>query len=445
MTLKSLFRTVQIEQFFQRILTSGYRFFFKKEPSAKIHDFVKNFGYLALAEIIAGTIGFPIKILVGRFLGPEEYGKYSLVITLTQFFVIPMLLGLSTATLKYLPSHPEKKSQIIGLVSGLALSTTICSTIFFLCTHTVWTHLFGISEDIFRWTIAFSLSYVAYFIFEGFQRGLARYSLLFWASIINTTVLLIIFLVLLFGFHQNTYQTFVSANIGAYVFSCGVFLVYIFRDKPARIFDKALYKKILPYAGWATIGSLTGFLINNTDRLFLNSFVSVYWVGVYSAYANASVFLIGRFFYLFISVYFPSIAKEQNKDGILRTVRKIYAITVIPVFLVSFFSILGIIWLFGSEFPIRLDFALIFSINNCLMILYQLYMWLINAQGNRGIRTTTNIMIVNSFVNLALNYAFIQWWGAIGVTLSTVVVNLVFIFYYRRQLVLYTERGYFNE
>ena len=434
-----------IEGLFDAIIRWFYRVFLKKQPSLKVHDFFKNFSYLALAEIIGSVIGFPIKILVGRFLGPVEYGKYSLVINLTQFFIIPMILGFSSATLKYLPSHPEKKSQIIGMIGGLTLSTTFCSSLFFLCTHSVWTHLFSISDDIFHWTIAFSILYVLYYVFEAFQRGLARYSLLFWISILNSVVLLLIFLVLLFGFHQSTYQTFVSANIGAYAVSCIIFFLYILRDRPRFFIEKNLTRKILEYTGWSTLGGITGFLISNTDRLFLNSFVSLYWVGVYSAYANASTVIIGRFFQLFLNVYFPSIAKEHDKEGVIRTIRKMYKVAVIPVFLISFLSILGIIWLFGSKFPIRLDFLLLFSVNNCLMILYQLYMWLINAQGNRGMRTTSRILIINSVVNLTLNYVFIQLWGAIGVVICTVIVNLVFIAYYRRQLLVYAKRGYFQE
>lgn len=436
---------VRIETLFQWMVVRFYHTVLKKEPSDKVSGFFKNFSYLALAEIIGSVIGFPIKILVGRFLGPVEYGKYSLVINLAQFFIIPMILGFSTAALKYLPTHPEKKSQIIGMIGSLAVSSTLCSSVLFLLTHSVWTRLFSISEDIFRWTIAFSIAYVLYYVFEAFQRGLSRFSLLFWISILNSVVLLLIFVVLLFGFHQSTYQTFVTANIGAFAFSCGVFLVYIFRDKPKVVFEKDLSRKILEYTGWSTLGGITGFLISNTDRLFLNSLVSLYWVGVYSAYANASTVIIGRFFQLFLNVYFPSVAKEQDKEGVLRTVRQMYKIAVVPVFIISFLSIWAIIWLFGNKFPIRMDFIILFSINNCLMILYQLYMWLINAQGTRGMRTTSRILIINSVVNLTLNYAFIQLWGAIGVVICTVVVNLVFIVYYRRQLIVYTQKGYFKE
>lgn len=204
-------------------------------------------------------------------------------------------------------------------------------------------------------------------------------------------------------------------------------------------------RAILGYTGWATMGSITGFLISNTDRLFLNSMVSLYWVGVYSAYANASTVIIGRFFQLFLNVYFPSITKEKDKEGVLRAVRQMYKIAVIPVFLVSVFSIWGIVWLFGDKFPIRPDLIILFSINNCLMILYQLYMWLVNAQGTRGMKTTIQILILNSIVNLALNYLFIQMWGAVGVVLCTVVVNIIFVLYYRKQLIVYLKNGYFNE
>jgi hypothetical protein len=82
-TRTPLLSMARIEQLFQRVITSIYIRILKKEPSEKVGHFFKNFSYLALAEIIGSVIGFPIKILVGRFLGPEEYGKYSLVIKIS--------------------------------------------------------------------------------------------------------------------------------------------------------------------------------------------------------------------------------------------------------------------------------------------------------------------------------------------------------------------------
>ncbi|MCW1930177.1 MAG: oligosaccharide flippase family protein [Candidatus Kerfeldbacteria bacterium] len=446
MSLSSVFNSERIESGLQKILLIGYSKILKKEPSEKIKNFFTNFGYLALAELIGSVIGFPIKILVGRFLGPEEYGKYALILNLTQFFIIPMLLGFSTAVLQYLPSHPEKKSRIMTIVFACTIVTTGFFTLFFLLTPHIWTSLFNVSRDIFIWTIAYSIIYVFYYVLEAFQRGSHRFFLLFWITILNSSVLLITFLIFLFGFHQETYQTFITANIVAFASSCVVFLYFFFfKDKPDYTPDAQLTKKILSYSGLATLGGITGFIIGNTDRLFLNHYASLYWVGVYAAYTNASTFLIGRFFQLFLNVYFPTVAKEKDKSAVIHSVQRMYRFAVIPIFIVSVLSIWGVMLLFGNAFPILPHFILLFSFNNCLMVLYQLQMWLFNAQGNRGMKTTSRILIFNAVLNIILYFFLIQWWGVVGALFSATITYTIFILYYRNRVRHFIARGYFNE
>jgi O-antigen/teichoic acid export membrane protein len=38
-----------------------------------------------------------VNIIAGRLLGPEEYGKYSLVFLISQIFLIPMIFGMDMA------------------------------------------------------------------------------------------------------------------------------------------------------------------------------------------------------------------------------------------------------------------------------------------------------------------------------------------------------------
>jgi len=418
---------------------------FDERISDRLKHFMKNFGYLALGEVIGMAIGFPIKILVGRFLGPEEYGKYSLILNLAQFLIIPMIFGLTTAALNQIPKKPHQSGQIIKAITLTALITTSLSTLLFWFFRTPVMELFGIDDRLFKWTLVFSVFISGYYFVEAFVRGLSKFRWLFYMSVIGSVVLLSVFLWFIFALGNRTFSTFVTANIvvyGFYIVILGIAVARFARLGPSI---PGLYRQVLSYSGLAMLGGVAGFLIGNTDRFFLNHYLTLYWVGVYSAYVNAASVFVGRFFALFLQVYFPAVSGLQDKDAVFHQIKKVLARLGGFVFALSFFSTWFFIWLFGKKFPIDLGLIGLFSLNNVVFIVYQLYMWLLNSQGNKGMRSNLIILYINAFLNLALFYFLIpilKVYGAIGTTLA---VNLIFAFYYYFQTRHFVRNGYFNE
>lgn len=64
--------------------------------------------WLTIAEIIYNLSGYIVHALTGRFLGPAEYGRYGLVITLTTMVIVLVGNGIPTAMSKYLSAASEK-------------------------------------------------------------------------------------------------------------------------------------------------------------------------------------------------------------------------------------------------------------------------------------------------------------------------------------------------
>ena len=180
-------------------------------------------------------------------------------------------------------------------------------------------------------------------------------------------------------------------------------------------------------------GAVTGFLILNSDRFFLNHFSSLYFVGIYAAYQNAANVFVGRFFQLFVNVYFPSIAGEKDKDKVNNFIKKILKIFLIGAFVLSFFSIWLIIWLFGKEFPIDFKLIVLLSLNNSLFICYQLYMWLLNSEGLSGVAFVLKTSFLVSALNLVLLYLLVPRLGIYGAAGSSIVLNIIFsaAFYFK--------------
>lgn len=72
--------------------------------------------WLTLAEVVYNLSGYVVHALTGRFLGPAEYGRYGLVITLTTMLIVLIGNGIPTAMSKHLASASEKDpSSLYGI------------------------------------------------------------------------------------------------------------------------------------------------------------------------------------------------------------------------------------------------------------------------------------------------------------------------------------------
>lgn len=424
-----------------------YFLIFKEHIGEKARQFSKFFGYLALGEIIASGIGFPVKVLAGRFLGPTEYGKYGLIISLTQFFLIPMIFGLVAAAQKYIPHFDDKamKKMVIGFLLKMILVTTFISILFFIVIKGWILRIFDVSEDVFWWTLVYGALTTFFYLFDAIMRSLKKYKLVFYNIILNSLVNVVVFTFILFVIYNRTFVSLTSANILAFAVTTFFLLFVLIRGKYIRFsLPKKYRKEIINYGSIGIIGGILSFLIAGTDRFFLHHYLSLYWVGIYYAYINASTAFVGRFFTHFINVFFPSVSGEKDKKQVFNKVTKLLYVLYFPIFIFSVLSIVFIIWMFGKEFPMRYDLVLLFSINNCLSIGYQVYLWFLNSQGIKGIKTTMKVTAFNSCVSLILFFLLIQIWGVIGAIVTTIVSNIIFYSFYYYKSKVFIQNNYFE-
>ncbi len=88
---------------------------------------VKKFGFdvgwVFSSSIITLLIGFIIRPVLARWLGPDGLGLYSVIFTIYAIFLIPANLGLSPAVVKYVAQYKEKREKISKISSsGLLIS-----------------------------------------------------------------------------------------------------------------------------------------------------------------------------------------------------------------------------------------------------------------------------------------------------------------------------------
>ena len=88
--------------------------------------------WLTISEIIFNASGYVIHAALGRILGPEDYGRFGIIVTLTTMLIVLIGNGVPTAMSKYLSEvfedHPERirtiKRQAIILQVLIILPVT---------------------------------------------------------------------------------------------------------------------------------------------------------------------------------------------------------------------------------------------------------------------------------------------------------------------------------
>ena len=69
--------------------------------------------WVTISEIIFNLSGFIIHSILGRVLGPADYGRYGLIVTLTTMVIILIGNGIPTAMAKYISEIFETEPKLI--------------------------------------------------------------------------------------------------------------------------------------------------------------------------------------------------------------------------------------------------------------------------------------------------------------------------------------------
>ena len=137
---------------------------------------IKSAFWLTLSEIIFNISGYIVHSGVGRILGPADYGRYGLVVTLTTMIIILIGRGIPTAMTKYISEIYESQPGMVRVIKRkAAISQAILMgsiTVLFLLLSPViavvlgdptLTPLFRISSLVIP-SFALAAFYVQYFI-----------------------------------------------------------------------------------------------------------------------------------------------------------------------------------------------------------------------------------------------------------------------------------------
>lgn len=347
--------------------------------SETMRAFLGNLSWSFFGGIIASGIMFVVHILAGRWLGPEEYGKYNAISSFAAMLSILYLFGMDTSSVRYLSGGDriDSSKKIFTTTLFFVIFMQVTITLFFILWYKFFSHEDFISEAFLFLGIFFAIIISFKSLFHSFLRAFNKYEQQCSLRIFDSIFVIIVFCVLTLIYQWRTASSYAySFIIGGGVFI--VFSLWILRKNIFK-FDFSLLKKIfIEYNRYVLVMSLIG-MVFVSDKLIIGKVLGLEVLGYYSAYYAASHLFVSELGGIFMNVFWPSVIKNVDSlSEILRkTTRLLIFYSPLWIFLFSLSTFI-LFSFFGKEYPLRYDYIILFSMSAFFGVVFSIFMSFLN-------------------------------------------------------------------
>lgn len=429
----------KVKKIILKIIANVYERIFQDKITHNIQLFIKNFGFVMLGYGIAALFIFAFQIIAGRILGPSEYGKYVLVDSVAIFLHILMMLGISTAAVRYLAEKSDYKEQrkLISTSYFLVfIFSSLFSFLFFIFLPQL-SKFFNISPLILRLSVIFAYCYTLYILAVDTLRGLHRMKKLAIFRAGYGFMILVVFGIFILFFKYISFLVAVFSISFAYLII--FFLITLNLSKYfSNQFNKALLNKFLRYGLYVVIGGLCFTFLPHLSKILVNKYLTIKDVGIYNAYYFPSLGLVVFLSTVFITVFFPTASRYPEKEPIFQKIKKFLPYLFLGGVPFLFGTEMIILFLYGTEYPINYFLMLLFAISGVLMATYGIYNWLFYSQGILGGRLAAFITLIVILLNLLLSLYLIPILALSGAIISlglSYLVGINCLLFFRHKIV----------
>ncbi|NCQ06652.1 MAG: flippase [Candidatus Moranbacteria bacterium] len=409
--------------------------------------------WLTMSEIIFNIAGYIIHSSVGRILGPADYGRFSLIVTMTTMIIILIGNGIPTAMSKYLAeifeSAPEKilgiKYKAMKLQAILMLSVT--AVFFFASPFIAWTLHDATLTPLFQLSSLIIPAFAAASFYFYYYTGLHFFRLQAFLKTMRALgrILFIVSFAYFFGV-EGAVSGYIVAPIFVFLIAllCDIYITHKYFPAVKQSKSEVVTfsgKTILAYAGPLTLFLLFYEFILTIDLYFVKGLLqSDYLTGIY----NAAI-TVGRIpYYLFYAltiILLPAISKTTAERDTVETeklVKKSLRLLILLLFpmitlLVAYAP--EVLTLFYGTAYLEATLPMsIFTIGVGFLTVFYVLSFALNGAGL--VKIPMKLAFYGFLGMIVLNFLLIPTFGLIGASLATAIVScflMVSILVYTKQ------------
>jgi len=315
---------------------------------------------------VGNILGIVNQILLGRFLGPEDYGLFNLALSVVMIASVIAIFGLFGALSRFIPYYlkrdeKETVKSLIDFSSLFVFSVSILlATLLYIFSRKIATTIFH-DEDLATVLKVFSigipifaLQRVMMAVVRGFKA--AKHDALIF-KIGDRLVRIFVFLLFL------TIGYRLYGALFAFLSGCSVSIIvsgWLIKNKIFPDYHKykrvPVAKTLLSFSWPLALTGFTFIFVSKTSTLLVGYFLTSADVGVYTptlVIAKLLFFVSAAFQYIFLPVVSESFSKNKLKDieSLFKSTFKWTFLIVLPLFLlISLFPREILTLLYGNEY-----------------------------------------------------------------------------------------------
>ncbi len=398
---------------------------------------IRELGRGGQTAIFYGLVGQVIRvvmqIMLGRVLGVQVFGLYTLGRSVLEVLSRIGLIGLHNGVVHFLSifqgegDHAQVRGTILTALALVIGSSGMIGIGLWLAADWAAIALFN-KPDLAHVLQGFAIAlpiYSVLLLLTACARGFRHIG--YYSGMTHMVHPLMICIFVAAGFAIGLRIDGVLWGFGlSTALACGLMLAGILRLFPALLSLQQGFQfassRILPHSAKVLFKDLSSRLLLHLDRLMLGAFSVASDVGIY----GVSAFIGGRidfFLRMFSSIFAPMISDlyNQGKHGemtrLFQTVTKWTLLLTLPVLFMFVFLGQALLELFGKEFQAGWPTLMVLSLGGLVSVSVGPAGFMLIMTGRPGLELLNSW--ISGLVNIALNLWLIPRYGALGAASAT--------------------------
>lgn len=394
--------------------------------------FLGNLMLVVLLNLLVKPFAiFGIDAEVQNVVGTQAYGLYFSLLNFTYIFNILLDLGITNYNTKYVAQHPNLVKRYMGKIIPLRILLFLIYVFVSIGIAAVlgYNHnqLFILSMLILN---QFLISIILFL--RSYFAGLMLFKIDILLSVLDKLILILLAGYLLYFSEHKTAFTmnwFVGIQLISYAFTACVAIGFIiFKIGIPKLnwspaFSKVMLRKSLPYA----LLILLMMLYNRVDAVMIERLhpMGQAQAGIYAQSFRILDALL-MFAMLFSNLLFPIFARLiQERNSVIPLLnsasRLLLSFSIVAACCAFFYAKIILGWIYRGELNQSIpvfSWLMLSFIPICVTLIYGT---LLTANGS--LRILNRLSFVGLLANVILNVFFIQFWGAWGAALATLITQ----------------------
>jgi O-antigen/teichoic acid export membrane protein len=403
-----------------------YRRVFNQEMSPAEGDFLRSLSWVGVGSLISAALGAVFSILGGRLLGPEEYGKFTLVQSVAMFLYIPMLMGFDIAMLKYNAEKSElaRQKSIVSTAYIIIIVFAVISVAVMLLFAQPLARVFAATPELFCLSVYFAVLYAFLTLGQTTLRSVDRMRAFALSQPMYAVILLIAFaLLLLLG--RRSFGAMVYPNLIAFAITGLVIHLLYNRQYFSFHFDTAWARTLTRFAFAYIVAGISYVIYSNIGKIIIAHYMTVADVGIYGAYFTATMNIASILLGIFNMVFLPTASRYTDKRPLLHHFNRLVPLIVvlgIPLIIGIGYLIL---LLYGGGYPFNILWLALFAVTAVSFIIRGFYISLSTSEGPRGALLSSVSGVTTALVSLGLCLILVPAIGIAGAMVAAIAGYLI--------------------